>query len=99
VLVHREVPGFDAEPEEVLDDRQDDVGVPVVVLRTVRAVRGHDPEGFELADPVAIDAGRRRHLLDRHLQSRRSLGDLRCRTGFLLLLGGGCTVGIDILLG
>ena len=76
VLVHREVAGLDAEPEEVLHDRQDDVVVAVVVAGAVGAVRAHDPERLQLLDPVPVHPGSRRHLLDRHLQTGRRVRDL-----------------------
>jgi hypothetical protein len=76
VLVHRQVPGLDAEPEEVLDDRQHDVVVAVEVPGALGAAFLDEPERLEVADPVAIDPRGGAHLLDRHLQTGRCLREL-----------------------
>jgi hypothetical protein len=76
VLVHREVAGLNAILEEVLHDGQHDVVVAVVVLGRVGSVRGHQPVGLELLDPLLVDPGRGGHLLDRHLEPGRWLGQL-----------------------
>src|SRR5439155_21898984 len=56
--------------------RQDDVIVPVVVARVLGTVGRDDAEALELLDALTFDARRRGHLLERHLQAGRGIGEL-----------------------